>query len=64
MLVHVLVSVQICAPLLANYRYMKSLIKNNLQLAKRFNCTMRHIDDLLTLNITKFACAIPEYISS
>ena len=39
---------------------MKSLIKNNLQLAKRFNCTMRYIDDLLTLNNTKFACAIPD----
>ena len=44
-----------CAPLLANlflfyyeYKYMKNLIKTNLMLAKKFNGTMRYIDDLLT----------------
>ena len=46
-----------CAPLLANlflfyyeYKYLKNLIKTNLMLAKKFNGTMRYIDDLLTLN--------------
>ena len=46
-----------CAPLFANlflfyyeYKYMKNLIKTNLMLAKKFNGTMRYIDDLLTLN--------------
>ena len=39
---------------------MKSLINNNLQSAKRFNCAMKYIDDLLTLNNTKFACALPD----
>ena len=46
-----------CAPLLANlflfsyeYRYMKSLIKNNIFMARRFNNTMRYIDDLLVSN--------------
>ena len=41
-----------CAPLLENlflfyyeYRYMKNLIKYNLALAKKFNHTMRYIDD-------------------
>ena len=44
-----------CAPLLANlflffyeYRYMKSLIKNNIFMARRFNNTMRYIDDQIT----------------
>ena len=36
---------------------MKSLIKNNnIILAKKFNCTMRYIDDLLALNNSSFAC--------
>ena len=51
-----------CAPLLANlflfyyeYRYMKGLIKNNI---KRFNFTTRYIDDILTLNNSRFATEI------
>ena len=51
-----------CAPLLANlflffyeYRYMKSLIK---RIGRKFNNTMRYIDDLLLLNNTKFSDAI------
>ena len=47
-----------CAPLLANlflffyeYRYMKNLIKNDIFMARRFNNTMRYIDDLLILNL-------------
>ena len=43
-----------CAPLLANlflfyyeYKYMKNLVKDNLQAAMKFNGTMRYIDDLL-----------------
>ena len=54
-----------CAPLLANlflfyyeYRYMKGLIKNNITLAKRFNFTMRYIDDVLTLNNSRFVTEI------
>ena len=50
-----------CAPQLANlylfyheYSYMRSLLKTNLCLAKRFADTIRYIDDLLTLNNTKF----------
>ena len=50
-----------CAPLLANlflfyyeYKYMKSLIKNNITLARKFNHAMRYIDDLLTLNNSAF----------
>ena len=57
-----------CAPLLANlflffyeYRYMKSLIKSNIHMARRFNNTMRYIDDLLVLNNTNFVDAI-QYI--
>ena len=45
-----------CTPLLANlflfyyeYKYMKN---NNIILAKKFNNTMRYLDDLLTLTIT------------
>ena len=34
---------------------MKNLIKNNIILAKKFNNTMRYIDDLLTLNNYQFA---------
>ena len=46
-----------CAPQLANlylfyheYSYMRSLLKTNLCLAKRFVDTVRYIDDLFTLN--------------
>ena len=56
-----------CAPLVANlflfyydYEYIKSLIKTNLMLAKRFSNTMRYIDDLLTLNNTSFHSAIDD----
>ena len=56
-----------CAPLLANlflfyyeYKYMKNLIKNNIILAKKFNNTMRYIDDFLTLNNTQFDAAIQD----
>ena len=60
-----------CAPLLANlflfyyeYKYMRNLIKMNLMLAKKFNNTMRYIDDLLTLNNTSFHLAIDEIYPS
>ena len=56
-----------CAPLLANlflfyyeYKYMKNLVKDNLQAAMKFNGTMRYIDDLLTLNNSGFASKIPD----
>ena len=56
-----------CAPLLANlflfyyeYKYMKNLVKDNLQAAMKFNGTMRYIDDLLTLNNSDFARKIPD----
>ena len=60
-----------CAPLLANlflffyeYRYMKNLIKNDIFMARRFNNTMRYIDDLLILNNIQFNDAIQDiYIS-
>ena len=59
-----------CASLLANlflfyyeYKYMKNLIKNNIILAKKFNNTMRYIDDLLTLNNTQFDAAIKDISS-
>ena len=60
-----------CALLLANlflfyyeYKYMRNLIKMNLMLAKKFNNTMRYIDDLLTLNNTLFHSAIDDiYLS-
>ena len=44
------------------YKYMKNLIKNNIILAKKFNNTMRYIDDLLTLNTcnTQFDAAIQD----
>ena len=55
------------APLLANlflfyyeYKYTKNLIKDNLQVAMKFNGTMRYIDDLLTLNNSSFASKIPD----
>ena len=58
-----------CAPLLANlflfyyeYKYMKNLVKDNLQAAMKFNGTMRYIDDLLTLNNSGFASKIPVFI--
>ena len=54
-----------CAPLLANlflffyeYKYMKRLIKTNIIKARRFNNTMRYIDDLLVLNNPSFEDAI------
>ena len=37
---------------------MKGLIKNNITLAKRFNFTMRYIDDVLTLNNSRFVTEI------
>ena len=50
-----------CAPQLANlflfhyeYSYMKNLMKKNLCVAKKFNDTIRYIDDLLTVNNSKF----------
>ena len=56
-----------CAPLLANlflfyyeYKYRKNLIKTNTILTKKFNNTMRYIDDLLTLNNTQFDAAIQD----
>ena len=33
---------------------MKILMKNNLCVAKKFNDTIRYIDDLLTVNNSKF----------
>ena len=56
-----------CAPLLANlflffyeYRYLRCLIKSDIVLARRFNNTMRYIDDLLVLNNTNFSDAIQD----
>ena len=43
---------------------MKSLIKDNLQLAKKFNGTSRYIDDLLTLNNSGFTSTIPDIYPS
>ena len=50
-----------CVPQLANlflfhyeYSYMKNLMKKNLCVAKKFNDTIRYIDDLLTVNNSKF----------
>ena len=55
-----------CAPQLANlflfhyeYSYMKILMKKNLCVAKKFNDTIRYIDDLLTVNNSKFEKEIP-----
>ena len=36
------------------YNFMRGLIMTNMNLAKRFSTTVRYIDDLLTLNNTKF----------
>ena len=41
------------------YAYMKGLMKNDFRLAKRFNNTVRYIDDLLALNNMYFAEEIP-----
>ena len=41
---------------------MKNLIKNNIILAKKFNNTMRYIDDLFTLNNNQFDAAIKDII--
>ena len=57
-----------CAPLLANlflfyyeYKYMKNLIKDNLQVAiNSMELCMRYINDLLTLNNSRFASKIPD----
>ena len=38
---------------------MKGLIKTNINFAKRFSTTVRYIDDLLTLNNTRFQDEIP-----
>ena len=50
-----------CAPQLANLfllqhelSYMKRLMRDNLHVAKKFSNTVRYIDDLLTLNNTRF----------
>ena len=43
------------------YKYMKNLVKDNLQAAMKFNGTMRYIDDLLTLNNSGFTS---RYLSS
>ena len=47
-----------CAPQLANlflFHYdMKTLMKENLCVAKKFNDTVRYIDDLLNVNNSKF----------
>ena len=55
-----------CAPQLANlflfhyeYSYMNILMKKNLCVAKKFNDTIRYIDDLLTVNNSKFEKEIP-----
>ena len=37
---------------------MKGLIKYNITLAKRFNITTRYIDDVLTLNNSRFVTEI------
>ena len=42
-----------------DYWYMKNLVKDNLQSAKKFNGTLRYFDDLLTLNNSDFASKIP-----
>ena len=55
-----------CAPQLANmflfyyeYTYMKGLMGKDMYMARRFNNTVRYIDDLLTLNNLKFEDEIP-----
>ena len=42
------------------YEYMKHLVKDNLQVAIKFNGTMRYIDYLLTLNNSSFANKIQD----
>ena len=46
------------------YRYMKNLIKNDIFMARRFNNTMRYIDDLLILNNIQFNDAIQDIYPS
>ena len=46
------------------YRYMKNLIKNDIFMARRFNNTMRYIDDLLILNNIQFNGAIQDIYPS
>ena len=52
-----------CAPVIAlfyyEYNFMKGHIKTNINLAKRFSTTVRYIDDLLTMNNTRFQEEIP-----
>ena len=43
---------------------MKNLIKNNIALARKFNHTMRYIDDLLTLNNSAFEQKISDIYPS
>ena len=43
---------------------MKNLVKDNLQVAMKFNGTMRYINDLLTLNNSTFASKIPDIYPS
>ena len=54
-----------CAPFLVNlylfsyqYQYIRNLMKQNFQVAKKFNNTVRYIDDLLTINNPYFIRAI------
>ena len=46
-----------CAPLLVNifyeYQYMRGLLKNNIIKARKFNNTMRYIDDLLQCHLIR-----------
>ena len=42
---------------------MKSLLKNNFLLARKFNNTARYIDDLLTLNNTAFSKEMPNLLN-
>ena len=44
-----------CLQIYYEYNYMKKLIKNNFLQARRFNNTVRYIDDLLTLNNPGFS---------
>ena len=46
------------------YRYMKGLIKNNIHLARRFNNTMRYIDDLLVILVMPYRTSILLIFSS
>ena len=58
-----------CAPLLTNlylfyyeYNHMKKLIKNNFLQERKFNDTVRYIDDLITLNNPGFFRRNIEYL--